>query len=264
MIVGFQGEPGAFSEEAATALFGGIDARGFSTFDALVDAVDDGAIPVGLLPCENSIHGPVTRAYDLLYAHPHVRIVDETVHRIVQTLIGVPGAQLAEIRRIESHPVALEQCRRFLASLQGIEVVPVSDTAGAVRDIMRAGDPTRAAIGPAASAQRYEGVILADAVQDEPENYTRFFAIARDGAPRRRLGRAVLAFVLPHQPGSLHAALGVFAQRALNLRALVARPLPGSPFEYIFYAELDCPDEEAANAVRRAIGPGEARLLGWY
>jgi prephenate dehydratase len=264
MIVGFQGEPGAFSEEAAAALFGAIDARGYPTFDALVEAVDAGEIPYGLLPCENSIHGPVTRAYDLLYLHPRVRIIDETVHRIVQTLVGIEGASLADIRRVESHPVALEQCRRFLASLPGIEIVAVADTAGAVRDVARQGDRTRAAIGPAASAQRYGGSVLADAIQDEPENYTRFFAIARDGAARRSLGRAALAFVLPHRPGSLHTALGVFADRGLNLRALVARPLPGRPFEYIFYVELDCPDEEAANAVRWAIGPEEARLLGWY
>jgi prephenate dehydratase len=263
MIVGFQGEPGAFSEEAATGLFGAVDTRGYLNFDALLEAVDSGEIPFGLLPCENSIHGPVTRAYDLLYAHPQVRIVDETVYRIVQTLVGVPGAALAAIRRVESHPVALEQCRKFLSALPGLEVVPVADTAGAVRDVVRRNDPACAAIGPAASAQRYGGAILAGAIQDEPENYTRFFAIARDGTPRRSLGRAAFAFVLPHRPGSLHAALGVLAHGGLNLRALVARPLPGRPFEYIFYAELDSPNVGQAQAVMEAIG-GESRLLGWY
>ncbi len=263
MLVGFQGEPGAFSEEAAARLFGAIESRGYPTFDALVEAVDTGEIPVGLLPCENSIHGPVTRAYDLLYMHPRVAIVDETVHRIVQTLIGIEGASLDGVRRVESHPVALEQCRRFLASLPGVEVVAVADTAGAVKDIVRQGDRAHAAIGPAASAQRYGGRVLADAIQDEAENFTRFFVIACEGVARRRLGRAVLAFVLPHQPGSLHSALGVFAERGLNLRALVARPLPGRPFEYIFYAELECEAEEAAKAAAAAVS-GEVRLLGWY
>ncbi len=263
MIVGFQGEPGAFSEEAAGALFGAIDARGYPTFDALVEAVDAGEIPYGLLPCENTIHGPVTRAYDLLYLHPRVRIVDEAVHRIVQALIGIEGARLADIRRVESHPVALEQCRRFLASLPGIEVVAVADTAGAVRDIAARSDRSRAAIGPAASAQRYGACVLADAIQDEPENYTRFFAIAPGGVARRKLGRAVLAFVLPHQPGSLHTALGVFAERGLNLRALVARPLPGRPFEYIFYAEVECASVDLADGAAAAVS-GEVRLLGWY
>ena len=152
---------------------------------------------------------------------------------------------------------------RFLGSLPGVEVVAVADTAGAVRDVARQDDRSRAAIGPAASAQRYGGCVLADAIQDEPENYTRFFAIARDGVARRRLGRAVLAFVLPHRPGSLHTALGVFGERGLNLRALVARPLPGRPFEYIFYAELDCPDEQEAAIIVGAVGD-EARLLGWF
>jgi 3-deoxy-7-phosphoheptulonate synthase len=263
MIVGYQGEPGAFSEEAAAQLFGAIEARGYASFDLLVDAVDAGCVTYGLLPCENSIHGPVARAYDLLYAHPRVRIVDETVYRIVQALIGAPGARLEDIRRVESHPVALEQCRRFLGSLPGAAVVAVADTAGAVREVARSAQPGRAAIGSAACAQRYGGVVLADAIQDETENYTRFFAIARDGQPLRRLGRAALAFVLPHETGSLYAALGVLFERELNLRALVARPLPGRPFEYIFYAELDCPDERQARAVANEIA-SQARLLGWY
>ena len=262
MIVGFQGEPGAFSEEAVAGLFESVETHGYATFDALVEAVDAAEIPMALLPCENSIHGPVTRAYDLLYAHPSVRIVDETVHRIVQTLIGVPGATLAHVCRVESHPVALEQCRRFLASLDGVDAVPVADTAGAVRDIVLRGDRACAAIGPGACAQRYGGIVIADAIQDQAENYTRFFAIAKNAGPRRRLGRAVLAFVLPHRPGSLHAALGAFAERDFNLRALVARPLPSRPFEYVFYAELDCPDETEAEAMVAKIGA--CKLLGWF
>jgi prephenate dehydratase len=263
MIVGYQGEPGAFSEAAAVELFGSVETRGYATFDLLVDAVNAGRVPYGLLPCENSIHGPVARAYDLLYAHPDVRIVDETRHRIEQALIGMPGARLEAIRRIESHPVALEQCRRFLASLPWAQAVAVGDTAGAVREIASCGDVSRAAIGPAPSAARYGAAVLAEAIQDEAENYTRFFAIARDGQPRRRLGRAAVAFVLAHRTGSLHRALGVLVERGMNLRALVARPLPGRPFEYIFYVELDCPDEPAALAVTDGIG-SEARLLGWY
>ncbi|HTU70787.1 MAG TPA: prephenate dehydratase domain-containing protein [Candidatus Baltobacteraceae bacterium] len=263
MIVGYQGESGAFSEEAIPELFGAVDTRGYPTFDALIEAVDGGEIPYGLLPCENSIHGPIARAYDLLDAYPAVNVVDETVHRVVQALIGTAQARVEQIRRVESHPVALEQCRRFLASLRDVEVAPVADTAGAVRDVVRAGDPARAAIGPAASAARYGGQILAHAIQDEVENYTRFFVVARGGEPRRRLGRAVLGFRLAHRPGSLHAALGIFAERELNLRALVARPFPGRPFEYVFYAELDCPEPALAQAILTEIG-GRTRLLGWY
>jgi prephenate dehydratase len=263
VIVGFQGEPGAFSQEAAEELLGEVDARGYDTFDALLDAVDTGESRCGLLPCENSIHGAVTRAYDVLYAHPRVRIIDETVSRIVQNLIGVPGARLSDVRRIESHAVALEQCRRFLATLPGVEVFAAADTAGSVREVIAAGDVSRAAIGPAASARRYGGNLLAQAVQDEAENYTRFFLIERDGRPRRDLGRAALAFILPHRPGSLHEALGAVARRGLNVRSLLARPQAGKPFEYVFYAELDCPDEAQASALLAEVG-GSGRLLGWY
>jgi len=265
MTVGFQGEPGAFSEEAASALFGDrVETRGYADFDALVAAVDGGAVAVGLLPCENSIHGQIARAYDLLYAHPAVHVIDETVHRIVQNLIGVPGARLEGIRRIESHPVALEQCRRFLSGLGGVEAAAAADTAGAVREVVGRGDAAVGAIGPAASAARYGGEILAAAIQDEDANFTRFFVVSAAGdRPRRRLGRALAALVLPHRPGSLHAALGAFAQRGLNLRALLARPLPGRPFEYIFYAELDCPERGEVDALRAEI-EGEMRILGWY
>lgn len=263
MLAGFQGEPGAFSEEAAVQLLGEVRTRGFATFDALVEAVGSGEIDCGLLPCENSIHGPVARAYDLLYAHPQVHIVDETVHRIVQNLIGPPGARLEDVRRVESHPVAIEQCRRFLNGMPGVEVVAVADTAGAVREVVTAGDRARAAIGPAASADRYGGAVLAHAIQDEAENYTRFFLIARSREPRRGLGRATLAFVLAHEAGSLHRALGVFAERGLNLRSLVARPQPGRPFEYVFYAEVECPDRSYAESLVGTLG-GPARLLGWY
>jgi prephenate dehydratase len=263
MTVGFQGEPGAFSEEAARALLGECETRGYATFDALVTALDREAIEYALLPCENSIHGPVTRSYDLLLAYPKLHIVDEAVYRIVQTLIGLPGSTPAQIRRIESHPVALEQCRRFLDALENVEIVPVADTAGAVRDVVAAGDPTRAAIGPEASAKRYGGQILAGAVQDEPDNFTRFFLVGRHDVSRRRLGRAAIAFALRHQPGSLHRALGLLAERGLNLRSLVARPQPKRPFEYVFYGELDCPDELQAREIVQALGP-PARLLGWY
>lgn len=263
MLAGFQGEPGAFSEEAAQAYLPGAQTRGFLSFDALVEAVDSRVVDCGVLPCENSIYGPVTRAYDLLYAYPRVRITGETIYRVVQALIGVPGARIEDLRRIESHPVALEQCRTFLASFPKAEIVPVADTAGAVRAIALAADPTRAAIGPASAAQTYGGVVLAASVQDESENYTRFFAIERDGSSRAQLGRAVLAFVLAHRAGSLHEALGRFAQRGLNLRALVARPLPGRPFEYVFYAEIDCPQASTGSELVAELGEG-ARLIGWY
>jgi prephenate dehydratase len=279
MKVGFQGESGAFSEEAALALFGaGIETRGYADFDALVAAVDAGEVDRGLLPCENSIYGSIARAYDLLYAHERVTIVDETRLNVEQCLIGVPGAGAEGIERVLSHPVALEQCRAFLAQRPGVRAEAAEDTAGAVRTIVAHGDVRVAAIGPALAAERYGGTVLARAIQDEDENVTRFFAIAAAGAPAATAlaeatngtgappsghGRACLAFALPHAAGSLHLALGKIADAGLNLRSLVARPRPKRPFEYVFYVELDCPPAFDAPALARQISD-QSRVLGRY
>lgn len=263
MTVGFQGEAGAFSEAAAVELLGDVATRGYPDFDALVAAVDRSEVDWALLPCENSIHGPIARSYDLLLAHPNIRIVDETTHRIVQSLIGPPGATLADVKSVASHPVALEQCRRFLASLPGVRVDVSDDTAAAVRRCVESGERSAAAIGSALAARRYGGVVLRESVADETENITRFFVIARDAQPRRSLGRACVAFALAHRPGALHAALGVFAARGVNLRSLVARPKPQTPFEYVFYAELDTLGDADAGALAREVSP-DARVLGAY
>jgi prephenate dehydratase len=264
LTVAFQGEAGAFSDEAARTLFGdAITTRGFTSFEALVEAVASGDAGYGLLPCENTIHGSIARAYDLLYEHERVRIVDETTHRIEQTLIGTVGATIGAIESIASHPVALEQCRAFLTEHPAVRVEVHDDTAGAVRAIAERGDPRLAAIGPALAAARYGGTILARGIQDEPDNYTRFFVISIDATPRRYLGRLVLAFVVPHEPGSLCRALGLIADRGLNLRSLVPRPRRKRPFEYAFFAELDFPRSSDAAELTAAISP-ETRVLGRY
>jgi prephenate dehydratase len=264
VTVGFQGEAGAFSDEAARALFGEtIETHGYGSFDALVDAVRADEVSYGLLPCENTIHGSIARAYDLLYATARVQIVDETTHRIEQTLVGSNGATFESIEVIASHPVALEQCRAFISRHHAIRFEVHEDTAGAVRAVAERGDPRFAAIGPALAAQRYGARVVMRGIQDEPENYTRFFVISREALPRRNLGRLCFAFVVPHEPGSLYRALGVIASKQLNLRSLVARPQPKRPFEYAFFAELDCPPALDVPAFLALISP-ETRVLGRY
>jgi prephenate dehydratase len=266
MRIGFQGEPGAFSEEAALALFGdGTECEGFRTFDDLVEAVDTRAVTAGLIPCENAIYGSIARTYDLLAQHPGIRITDETMHHIVQSLIGLPTAKIETIERIISHPVALEQCRSFLRQLRNVQVEAVDDTAGAVRMVSELYDPRIAAIGPALAAKRYGVKIINPSVHDDIENVTRFFVIERveTAKPRRNLGRACIALDLPHQAGSLYQALGTVAERSLNLRSLVARPNRARPFEYTFYLEVDCPQEAMLAELLPALS-GETRLLGWY
>ena len=261
--VGFQGEPGAFSEEAASALFSPPQLRGYRTFDALVEGVANREVEYGLLPCENTIAGSIARAYDLLFVHPEISIVDETTHRVEQTLIGTNGATLTSLETVASHPVALDQCRRFFREHPHIAPAVVDDTAGAVRTIVERGDPRHGAIGPALAAERYGASILARGVADDSENFTRFFVIARDRPPRRHHGRATLSFVLPHKSGSLHGALGAIAERGMNLRSLVARPLPKRPFEYVFHVDLEAATEAEIHDLAACFG-SDARVLGWY
>lgn len=261
--IGFQGEPGAFSEAAALALVPSAATCGFRTFEDLVAAVDGGSVEFGLLPCENTIHGSIARAYDLLAERAALRIVDETTQPIAQALIGTPDATLESITCIASHPIALDQCRAFLAGRPHVTVRSVDDTAGAVREIVERGDASAAAIGSALAAQRYGGRILLEEVQDFADNQTRFFLIARSGASRRGLGRACLGFELPHRPGSLRDALSVLADRGLNMRNLVARPSRKRPFEYSFYVEFDCTPELDLGSLAAQLGDNP-RILGAY
>ncbi len=261
--VGFQGEAGAFSEAAALGLFGSVETRGFSTFDELVGAVDAGVVDAGLIPCENTIYGSIARTYDLLSEYRAIRIVDETTYAIVQALIGCPSADVATLESVASHPVALEQCRAFLAAHPELRVRTVADTAGSVREMMEIGDPTAAAIGPAPAASRYGAKVLLPNVQDDVENVTRFFAIARNGRVRRNLGRACVALDLPHETGSLYAALGEMASRGSNLRSLIARPARERAFHYRFYVEFDCPDGATLAALEAHFG-ARMQMLGRY
>ena len=265
VTVGFQGEPGAFSEEAALALLGDARPEGFRNFDALVEAVDAGRVTYGLLPVENSIYGQIARSYDLLWAHPALRIVDETIHHVVQALIGVAGATLDGIREVRSHPVALEQCRRLLDAHPRWNAVVVEDTAGAVREIAQRGDPAIGAIGPASAAARYGAVVLRDNVQDDEDNYTRFFLISRGAPPRRNLGRACVAIGLlrADKPGTLRDALSAFADEAINLRSIVSRPSRFGPFTYRFYCEVEGVDRVKLDRALSRIA-GEAKILGIY
>lgn len=265
VTVGFQGESGAFSEEAALALLGAAQATGYLNFDALVEAVDTGRVTYGLLPVENSIYGQIARSYDLLWTHPDLRIVDETVHHVVQALIGTPGATVEGIREVRSHPVALEQCRKLFDAHPDWQTVVVEDTAGAVREIMEGSDPGVAAIGPASSAPRYGAIVLRNGVQDDDDNFTRFFLISRDPTPRRNLGRACIAIGLlrSDKPGTLRDALSAFADEAINLRSIVSRPSRSGPFTYRFYCEVEGVDRKKLDRALARID-GEAKILGIY
>lgn len=248
--VAFQGERGAFSEEAALRLLGpDVITVPRPTFDSLFSAIGDGAADLLLAPIENTLAGSVHRCYDLLAAHDF-RIRAEVIHPIAHYLVGPKGATLAGIKSVESHPVALAQCENFFIDHPEIQRVLAQDTAGSVRDVVAAKNPGRAAIGGRHAANLYRGEILAEHLEDDPANFTRFLLLSPPAAPAAQIAaiqgpwKMSLVLNLGHKPGSLWEALGVFARRGINLLKIESRPLAGQPWEYRFYLDLAASEDE--------------------
>jgi len=236
--IAFQGERGAFSEEAALKLLGPeivLVPRG--SFDATFSAIPDGSADYVLAPMENSLAGSVHRSFDLL-VESGLRIIGEVVIPIVHNLIGVPSAKFAELTSVGSHPVALAQCEQFFIANPQLKRIVTEDTAGSVREIMRAGDVRRAAIASARAAELYGAAILQEYLEDDRENYTRFFLLAASSGIPADADKISLVFQLPHSPGALQQALAPFARRSLNLMKIESRPMRGKPWEYRFYLDL--------------------------
>ena len=236
--IAFQGERGAFSEEAAVKLLGeDIQLVPRTTFEALYSSIKDRVADYILAPIENSLAGSVHRSYDLLISSG-LHIQAEVVIPIAHYLIGVPGATFERITQVSSHPVALAQCERFFASHPNIKRVASDDTAGSVREVMAAGDPTKAGIASQRAAKVYGAAILREHLEDHPENYTRFLLLATSAEIAENADKLSLVLHLAHKPGSLCSALGAFAKRNLNLLKIESRPIPGTPWSYCFYLDL--------------------------
>jgi prephenate dehydratase len=264
--VAIQGERGAFSHQAALGVLGAaIEVVPESTFDGLFASVGEGRADRALVPIENSLHGSIHENYDRLLQSP-LHIVGETQLRIRQCLIARPGASVDTVRRVASHAVALAQCRRFFAEHPWAEAVTAYDTAGAVRDLMREGEATDAAIASALAARLYGAEVLLEGIEDDPQNYTRFLVLAQEPGPRERASKTSIVFVLENRPGSLHEALGAFATRGVDLCKLESRPLRGHPWEYSFYLDaLGDPRGPAGEAIEELRGCSrEFRILGQY
>lgn len=266
--VAIQGEAGSFSHAAALDALG-PDVRlvPCATFEELFQTVDAGRASRGVVPIENSLAGSVHENYDLLRSSA-LHVVAETEIRIRHCLIARPGTALAAVRRVASHPVALAQCRRFFAERPQVAPVPAYDTAGSVRDLLAGRLEADAAIGSALAARLYGGEILLEGLEDHPENYTRFLVVAREPGPIASTSKTSLAFLLPNVPGSLHRALGFFAARGLDLTKIESRPLPGRPWEYVFYVDvLGEPRGEGGVAdalAELSVLARDVRVLGAY
>ena len=265
--VAFQGERGAFSEEAAVKLLGeDITLVPRPTFESLFAAVGEGVADCALAPIENSLAGSVHTSYDLLL-ESSLHIASEVVILIEHYLIGCPGSSLEAIRTVESHPVALAQCERFFAAHPEIRRIATEDTAGSVAQVVRRGDPTCAAIAGRRAAEIYGGEILREHLEDHCENYTRFVLLTPSSSVDGEADKLSLVVKLPHKAGALHHALEPFARRRLDLLKIESRPIRGHPWQYHFYLDLQASprDAEVASALaelrERAL---EVRLLGFY
>jgi prephenate dehydratase len=265
--IAFQGDRGAFSEEAALKLLGQeIGLVPCGSFDATFSATRDGSADFVLAPMENSLAGSVHRSFDLL-VESGLHIIAEVVIPIVHNLIGLPGANVAGLVSVESHPVALAQCEQFFIQHPHLKRIVAEDTAGSVREIMRAGDTQRAAIASARAAELYGAKILQDHLEDDRENYTRFFLLAASSAVPQDADKISLVFQLPHSPGSLQQALAPFAERNLNLMKIESRPVHGKPWQYRFYLDLQASarDPQTITALEQlAKFAVELKVLGSY
>jgi prephenate dehydratase/chorismate mutase len=265
--VAFQGARGAFSEAAATKLLGEeITLVPRPSFESLFEAINDRSADCILAPIENSLAGFVHACYDLLL-ESKLHISGEVIIPITHYLIGCPGALFAEIETVESHPVALDQCRRFLSANPQLRRIAAEDTAGSVAHIVAEGDRTRSAIAGKRAADQYGGVILREHLEDSRENYTRFLLLTPDEQTPADADKMSLVIELPHQPGALHDALEPFARRDIDMLKLQGRPVKGRPWEYCFY--LDLPGSPADPEVQAALQElrdrrVETRVLGAY
>jgi prephenate dehydratase len=251
--VAFQGERGAFSEEAAIKLLGAeVSVVPLPTFEAAFSAIAQHKADYLLAPIENSLAGPVHRSLDLL-VESALTIVGEVIIRVQHDLIGPPGSTFDDVTVVESHPVALAQCEGFLSSRPSLKRIATDDTAGSVREIVHAGDRKRAAIASKRAAQIYGGQILREHLEDDPENYTRFvlLAPATEAVPERA-DKISLVFRLAHVPGALFYSLEPFARRKINLMKVESRPVRGLPWQYRFYLDLQASasDPEVQAALR--------------
>ena len=270
ITVAFQGERGAFSDEAAHKLLGfAIESVPCRTFEDVFAAVASDRVRCALLPIENSLAGSVVRNYELL-AEEQLTIRGEVYLRISHNLIARPGVPLADIHHVYSHPVALAQCQRFIADHK-VEAVAAYDTAGAVKDLMSNGSRDAGAIAGRWAAQLYGGEIVAEEIEDHPENHTRFLLLSKPesaivpengGAPKTSL-----FFRTPNRPGALFRALAAFALRDVNMSKIESRPIVGRPWEYSFYVDIsgDPADPNIARAVDHLREMCEVvRVLGTY
>ena len=265
MKVAIQGEAGSFSEEAARRMLPECTvvpcARSVDVFDRL----ERGSVAIAVIPIENTLAGSVVEHSDLLLSRD-VFIQREFRLRIVHNLIAAPGVKKSDLRRAFSHPVALDQCRDFFTRNPKIVATPFYDTAGSVKHVIAEGLRDAAGIASRRAAAVYRGKILAAGIEDNKQNFTRFFLLRKARRILPGANKTSIAFGLKNVPGALYKALSVFAARNISLSKIESRPMRGRPWEYVFYADFLRGDDEAARQALRNLGEvaNLVKVLGIY
>ncbi len=265
MKIAIQGERGSFSHEAARRMLPGCTVVPCALSAEVFDRVGNGSVAGAVIPIENSLAGPVAVHYDLLLERD-VFVQKEFRLRIQHNLIAPPGAKMAQLRRVFSHPVALEQCRKFFRRHTRIQAMQFYDTAGSVKHVIAEGLTDAAGIAPRQAAGEYGGRILKSGLEDDKKNFTRFFLIRKKRQLLPGADKTSLAFTVRNVPGALFKALSVFALRDLSLSHIESRPLRGRPWEYVFFADILSGDTERARNALRHLGEisDRVKVLGIY
>lgn len=246
LIVAYQGEPGAYSEEGAREMWPDAEHRPHASIRKVFEAVEVGRVDFGLVPIDNSQAGSINETYDLFLKHG-LHLVGETIVRVDHCLLALPGSAIDDLHEVISHPQAIAQCEEFLTALD-ISVRAEYDTAGAAMRIVEDKLTTTGAIASRRAADLYGLEVLAERIQTYADNYTRFGALSRGAQPidKHEANKSSLVFGVGHVPGSLYRCLGAFAERHLSLTKLESRPRPGRPWEYVFYVDVETPADDPA------------------
>ncbi len=271
--VAYQGASGSYSELALEKLFASrphstLARTGYETFESALEALEAGEADYAFLPIENTIAGSIHEVYREI-AHRPVALVDEEIWRVEHCLVAKPGAKVADLRAVRSHPVALQQCGRFLRGLVGVRAESWYDTAAAAESVAESEDAQVAAICSAEAARQLGLEILDDRVADHSENHTRFVLIGREAerVDGRVPAKTSVLLTVDHRQGALAECLNAFSEAGLNLSKLESRPVPDMPWEYLFYLDVEANAEdprmvETLNRVRQRTG--SLRILGCY
>jgi prephenate dehydratase len=264
--VSFQGISGAYSEEAIHQYFGHeVESMPCVSLADVFFAVENHEADFGMLPVENAVAGSVNQAYELLMQHD-LRIYAEVILRVRHMLLAPPGTELAKIKRVRSHPQALAQCQRYLER-HGLEAEPAMDTAESACALAANPEPATGVIASEPAAQLCGLEILDRDIEDFPFNYTRFFVLAMEGAPRAQRNKTSLVFTTTHQPGALYECLAEFARRHISLTKIESRPRLNRPWQYIFYLDFEghCQDPECEAAIMGLLRRSSfVKMLGSY